>query len=316
MKAIRIHQPGGPEELRLDEIPVPQPGPGQALVKLAASGVNFIDVYHRTGLYKLDLPATLGVEGAGTVEAVGPGVSAVKAGERVAFAMPRGSYAEYIVAPAWQLVPIPPNIGFEAAAAAMLQGMTAHYLLHSTFPVRQGQAILIHAAAGGVGLLVCQMAKQLGAFVIGTASTEEKRQLARDAGADVAVGYGNFVEDVKGNTEGRGVDVVYDSVGKDTFHRSLDCLHPRGMAVLFGQSSGKVDPFDLSILNNKGSLYVSRPSLGHYTQNREELMWRAADILNGTLDYRIDRRYPLAEVAQAHRDLESRRTTGKLVLTV
>ncbi len=316
MKAIRIHQPGGPEELRLDEIPVPQPGPGQALVKLAASGVNFIDVYHRTGLYKLDLPATLGVEGAGTVEAVGPGVSAVKAGERVAFAMPRGSYAEYIVAPAWQLVPVPANIGFDAAAAAMLQGMTAHYLLHSTFPVRQGQAILIHAAAGGVGLLVCQMAKQLGAFVIGTASTEEKRQLARDAGADVAVGYENFVEDVKGNTEGRGVDVVYDSVGKDTFHRSLDCLHPRGMAVLFGQSSGKVDPFDLSILNNKGSLYVSRPSLGHYTQNREELMWRAADILNGTLDYKIDRRYPLAEVAQAHRDLESRRTTGKLVLTI
>jgi NADPH:quinone reductase len=295
---------------------VPQPGPGQALVKLAASGVNFIDIYYRTGLYKLDLPATLGVEGAGTVEAIGPDVSGVKVGERVAFAMPRGSYAEYIVVPAWQLVPVPANIGLDVAAAAMLQGMTAHYLLHSTFPVRQGQAIVIHAAAGGVGLLVCQMARQLGAFVIGTASTDEKRQLALEAGADVAVGYENFVEEVKRHTEGRGVDVVYDSVGKDTFYRSLDCLHPRGMIVLFGQSSGKVDPVDLTILNTKGSLYVSRPSLGHYTQSREELMWRAGDILNGTINFKIDRRYPLTDAAQAHRDLESRRTTGKLVLTI
>ena len=316
MKAIRIHQTGGPEQLRLDEIPVPQPGPGQALVKLTASGVNFIDIYHRTGLYKLDLPATLGVEGAGTVEAVGPDTTGVKIGERVAFAMPRGSYAEYIAVPAWQLVPVPANVSLDVAAAAMLQGMTAHYLLRSTFPVKQGQAILIHAAAGGVGLLVCQIAKQLGAFVIGTASTEEKRQLAREAGADAAIGYENFVDEVKRLTEGRGVDVAYDSVGKDTFLRSLDCLHPRGMIVLFGQSSGKVDPIDLGILNTKGSLYVSRPSLGHYTQTREELLWRAADILNGTINYRIDRRYPLADAAQAHRDLESRKTTGKLILTI
>jgi len=315
MKAIRIHQNGGPEALRLDDIPVPQPGPGQALVKLAASGVNYIDIYHRTGLYKTDLPAALGVEGAGTVEAVGPEVTGVKIGERVAYAMDRGSYAEYAVVPAWHLVPVPANIGLDIAAAAMLQGMTAHYLLHSTFPVRQGQAILIHAAAGGVGLLVCQMAKQLGAFVIGTASTEEKRQLARDAGADVALGYDNFVDEVKRHTEGRGVDVVYDSVGKDTFHRGLDCLHPRGMIVLFGQSSGKVDPIDLTILNTKGSLYVSRPSLGHYIQNREELLWRASDVLNGTIDYKIHRRYALADAAQAQRDLESRGTTGKLVLT-
>ena len=316
MKAIVIHQNGGAEQLRLEDLPVPQPGPGQALIKLAASGVNFIDIYHRTGLYPLPLPATLGVEGAGTVEAVGTDVVGVKSGDRVAFAMPRGSYAEYIVVPAWQLVPVPAGIGFDVAAAAMLQGMTAHYLLHSTFPIRQGQAILIHAAAGGVGLLVCQMAKQLGAFVIGTASTEEKRQLARDAGADVAVGYEQFVDEVKRHTEGRGVNVVYDSVGKDTFIRSLDCVHPRGTVVLFGQSSGKVEAFDLGILNAKGSLYVTRPSLGHYTQNREELLWRAGDILNGTIDYRIDRRYPLAEAAQAHRDLEARRTTGKLILTI
>jgi NADPH:quinone reductase len=316
MKAIVIHQTGGAEQLRLEDLPVPQPGPGQALVKLAASGVNFIDIYHRTGLYPLPLPATLGVEGAGTVEAVGADVVGVKAGDRVAFAMPRGSYAEYIVVPAWQLVPVPAGIGFDVAAAAMLQGMTAHYLLHSTFSVRQGQAILIHAAAGGVGLLVCQMAKQLGAFVIGTASTEAKRQLAREAGADVAVGYEQFVDEVKRHTEGRGVNVVYDSVGKDTFLRSLDCVHPRGTVVLFGQASGKVDPLDLNILNAKGSLYITRPSLGFYTQNREELLWRAGDILNGTIDYRIDRRYPLAEVAQAHCDLESRRTTGKLILTI
>ena len=230
--------------------------------------------------------------------------------------MKRGSYAEFAVVPAWLLVPVPDSIGFDTAAAAMLQGMTAHYLTHSTFPLRQGHAALVHAAAGGVGLLLIQIAKQMGAFVIGTASTEEKRQLARDAGADAAVSYDNFVEEVKRLTDKRGVDVVYDSVARDTFAKGLDCLHPRGMMVLFGQSSGKLDPVDLGILNTKGSLFVTRPTLGHYTQNREELLWRASDVLNGSIEFRIHRRYPLVAAAQAHRDLESRGTTGKLILTI
>lgn len=316
MKAIRVHETGGPEQLRLEEVPVPEPGPGEALVKVAASGVNYIDVYHRTGLYKLDLPFTPGMEGAGTVQAVGEHTSFVTPGQRVAWAMKIGSYAEFVVVPAWLLVPVPESTGFDTAAAAMLQGMTAHYLTHSTFALRQGHAALVHAAAGGVGLLLVQMAKQMGAFVIGTASTEEKRQLARDAGADHVTSYDDFVEEVKRLTDKRGVDVVYDSVARDTFAKGLDCLHPRGMMVLFGQSSGKLDPVDLSILNTKGSLYVTRPSLGYYTQNREELLWRASDVLNGSIEYRIHHRYALGEAAQAHRDLESRGTTGKLIITL
>jgi len=326
MKIIQVPEPGGPENMKLVDVPKPAPGAGQALVHIAASGVNFIDVYFRIGLYKADLPITLGNEGAGTVEAVGAGVTEVKPGDRVAYAMARGSYAEYALVPAAQLVPIPDGVDFRTAAAAMLQGMTAHYLTHSTFPLKKGDTCLVHAAAGGAGGLTVQMAKMLGARVFGTVSTEEKARIAREHGADEVIRYTeqDFEAEVKRLTDGApsgpGVDVVYDSVGKTTFDKSLNSLRPRGMLVLFGQSSGPVPPFDPNILNGKGSLFLTRPSLGHYIRTREELLWRAEDVLNwiasGKLKLRIDRAYPLAEAAAAHRALEGRHTAGKLVLTV
>jgi NADPH2:quinone reductase len=320
MKAIRIEQPGGPENLQLEEIAVPKPGPEEVLVKLEASGVNFIDVYHRTGLYKMPLPFTLGMEGAGTVERAGERVIDWSPGDRVAWAMTSGSYAEYAVVPESKLVRVPDGVDTRAAAASMLQGMTAHYLTRSTFPLKSGDTALVHAAAGGAGLLITQLAKSVGARVIGTVSTEEKAKLARDAGADEVILYTqqDFEAETKRITNGKGVDVVYDSVGVTTFQKSLSSLRPRGMLVLFGQSSGPVPPFELAVLNQKGSLYVTRPSLNHYVLTREELIWRADElftaILNGKLKVRIDKEYPLSEAAQAHRDLESRKTTGKLLL--
>jgi len=320
MKAIQIRETGGPEKMELVDLPQPVAGPGQALVKIAASGVNFIDVYFRTGLYKADLPATLGSEGAGTVESVGAGVTEFAPGDRVAYAMARGSYAAYAVVPAAQLVQIPDGVDFQTAAAAMLQGMTAHYLTHSTFALKSGDTCLVHAAAGGAGSLLVQMAHRIGARVYGTVSTEAKAQFAKQAGADEIIFYTrqDFETEVKRLTGGRGVDVVYDSVGATTFAKDLNCLRPRGMLVLFGQSSGPVPPFDPNILNAKGSLFLTRPSLGHYCSTREELMWRAGDVLgwvsSGELKIRVDRAYPLREAAQAHRDLEGRHTAGKLLL--
>ena len=320
MKAVQVRETGGPEKMELVDLPQPVPGPGQALVKIAASGVNFIDVYFRTGLYKADLPATLGSEGAGTVESVGAGVTEFAPGDRVAYAMARGSYAAYAVVPAAQLVQIPDGVDFQTAAAAMLQGMTAHYLTHSTFALKSGDTCLVHAAAGGAGSLLVQMAHRIGARVYGTVSTEAKAQFAKQAGADEIIFYTrqDFETEVKRLTGGRGVDVVYDSVGATTFAKDLNCLRPRGMLVLFGQSSGPVPPFDPNILNAKGSLFLTRPSLGHYCSTREELMWRAGDVLgwvsSGELKIRVDRAYPLREAAQAHRDLEGRHTAGKLLL--
>jgi NADPH2:quinone reductase len=320
MKHIQVSKNGGPEELKIVDSPVPQPGPGQALVKIAASGVNFIDVYFRTGLYKADLPFTPGNEGAGTVEAVGAGVTDVKPGDRVAYAMHRGSYAEYALVPAVQLVPIPDGVDLKTAAAAMLQGMTAHYLTHSTFPLKPGDQCLVHAAAGGAGRLIVQMAKMLGATVYGTAGSDEKAAIAKQAGADEVIVYtrDDFAVKVKEITGGKGLDVIYDSVGASTFLKGLDLLRPRGMMALFGQSSGPVAPLDPNILNPKGSLFLTRPSLAHHCLTREELLWRAEDVLNwigaGKLQLRIDRTYPLADAAQAHRDLEGRRTAGKLIL--
>ncbi len=322
MKSIQVNVPGGPENLQLVDIPVPQPGPGEALVRIAASGVNFIDIYFRTGLYKASLPMAIGSEAAGTVEAVGEGVTEIAAGDRVAYAMARGSYAEYAVVPAAQLVKIPRHVDFHTAAAAMLQGMTAHYLTHSTFPLKAGDTCLVHAAAGGAGGLIVQLAKNLGARVFGTVSTAEKAQIARDAGADEIILYTEQEFDVEARrlTGGRGVDVVYDSVGKTTFEKSLNALRPRGTLALFGQSSGPVPAFDPAILNSKGSLFLTRPSLGHYVLTREELLWRAGEVLDavdaGKLRLRIDRTYPLADAAAAHRDLESRKTAGKLLLAI
>ena len=306
--------------MELVEVPKTQPGPGQALVRLAAIGVNFIDVYFRMGRYKADLPIVLGNEGAGTVESVGAGVKEVAPGDRVAWAMQRGSYADYAAVPEALLVKVPPHVSFETAAAAMLQGMTAHYLTHSTFALKSGDTCLVHAAAGGAGGLVVQMAKMLGARVFGTVSTDEKARIAREAGADETILYTqqDFEAEVKRLTGGRGVDVVYDSVGQTTFAKSLDSLRPRGMLALFGQSSGPVPPFDPNILNGKGSLFLTRPSLAHYLLSRDELLWRAGDLLQwidaGKLRLRIERTYPLSEAAAAHRDLESRRTAGKLLL--
>lgn len=308
--------------MELAEVATPTPGPKQALVRVASAGVNFIDVYFRTGLYKADAPVALGSEGSGVVEAVGPDVSEVAPGDRVAYAMARGSYAEYHVVPAAMLVKLPDDLDLQTAAAAMLQGMTAHYLTHSTYPLKEGDSCLVHAAAGGAGGLVVQMAKMLGARVFGTVSTEEKARIARGHGADEVIRYTeqDFEAEVKRLTGGRGVDVVYDSVGKTTFEKSLNSLRPRGLMALFGQSSGPVPPFDLNVLNGKGSLYVTRPSLGHYVAQREELLWRAGDVLKwvacGKLKLRIDRTYPLTDAAAAHRDLESRKTAGKLLLTV
>ena len=314
MKAVFVEQPGGPENLKYADLPKPAPGPGQALVKIAAAGVNFIDIYFRTGLYKAEVPILLGNEGAGTVEAVGPGVTEVAAGDRVAYAMARGSYAEYAVVPGWQLVKIPSGVDFNTAAAAMLQGMTAHYLTHSTYPLKAGESCLIHAAAGGMGLLLVQMAKMLGARVVGTVGTEEKAKLARQAGADEVVIYTQ--EDFK--AKAKDMHVVYDSVGKTTFLPSIDCLRPRGMIVNFGNASGPAPEIAPLLLSQKGSLFLTRPSLMHYTANREELLWRAGDVLKwiagGKLKLHIHKTYPLSEAAQAQRDLEGRKTTGKLIL--
>jgi NADPH2:quinone reductase len=320
MKLIQVTRTGGPEELRLTEAATPAPGPGQALVRIVAAGVNFIDVYFRIGLYKADLPFTPGSEGAGVVEAVGEGVTIVQPGDRVAYAMVRGSYAEYALVPAAQLVKLPASVDFPTAAAAMLQGMTAHYLTHSTFALKPGDVALVHAAAGGAGGLIVQMAKMLGATVIGTAGSDEKAAIARAAGADEVIVYTrqDFVAEVKRITGGRGVDVIYDSVGASTFLKGLDALRPRGTMVLFGQSSGAVAPFDPGILNTKGSLFLTRPSLAHYCLTREELEWRAGDVLRwiggSLLKLRIDRTYPLALAGDAHRDLEGRKTAGKLIL--
>jgi NADPH2:quinone reductase len=320
MKAVRVHKYGGPEVLTLEEIPVPEPKAGEARVKIEAIGVNYIDVYQRTGLYPLQTPFTLGTEGAGIVDAVGPNVTEVKKGERVGYAMIPGSYAEYAIVPAARLVPIPPNIDARTAAALMTQGMTAHYLTHSTYPLKKGETALLHAAAGGVGLLVIQIAKQLGATVIGTVSTEAKAKLAKEMGADHLILYtqSDFLAEVKKLTDGRGANVVYDSVGQTTFDKSLDCLRPRGYLVLFGQSSGPVPPFDPGKLAAKGSLFLTRPSLAHYTLERSELLQRANEVFNwtatGKLKVRIDKTFPLAEAAEAHRQLEERKTTGKVIL--
>jgi NADPH2:quinone reductase len=320
MKAILVRQPGGPESMELTEVATPRPGPRQALVRIAASGVNFIDIYFRKGLYKSEVPIALGSEAAGTVEEVGPEVTEVAPGERVAYAMARGSYAEYAVVPAAQLVRIPEAVDFQTAAAGMLQGMTAHYLTHSTYALKPGDSCLVHAAAGGAGGLTAQMAKMLGARVFGTVSSEQKAAVARENGVDETIVYTtvDFESEVKRLTGGAGVNVVYDSVGRTTFEKSLNCLKPRGLMALFGQSSGPVMPFDPQILNAKGSLFITRPGLGHYLLTREELLRRAGDVLNwaasGRLKIRISSAYPLADAAAAHRDLEGRKTMGKLLL--
>ena len=320
MQAIQVSKVGGPEVLTLTELPVPTPKPNEAVVQIKASGVNFIDVYFREGRYPAPLPFVDGQEAAGVVTEIGSEVSSVKPGDRVAYTSSLGSYAEYAAVPANRLVKIPDGLDFEQAAAAMLQGMTAHYLLHSAYPLKQGETALIHAAAGGVGLLLVQMAKKIGARVIATAGTPEKAQLARDAGADECIVYteADFETETKRLTEDQGVHAVYDGVGKATFDKDLNVLRPRGYLVLFGGSSGAVPPFDLIKLSQKGSLFITRPTLAHYTITREELEWRANDVLQsivrGDLKLRIHKVYPLAEAAQAHRDLEGRKTTGKLLL--
>ncbi len=320
MKAIRVSTPGGPEVLRYEEVPQPFLGPGQALVKIAAAGVNYIDVYHRTGQYRIQLPFTPGVEASGIVTAVAPEVGEVKVGDRVAYQGALGAYAEYAALPAERLVVLPDGISTRQGAAVMLQGLTAHYLATSTYPLKRGDTCLVHAAAGGVGLLLCQIAKRRGARVIGTVSTEAKAALAHAAGADEVILYSerDFEAEVKRLTGGAGVQVVYDSVGKTTFDKSLNCLARRGMMVLYGQSSGPVGPFDPQILNQRGSLFLTRPTLAHYVATRTELLQRAGELLewvrNGTLELRIDREFPLADAAAAHRQLEARLTMGKVLL--
>ena len=320
MKAIQVSQTGGPEALVPVDVPTPKPKPNEALVQIKAAGVNFIDVYFREGRYPTPVPFIDGQEGAGVVTEVGSEVTLVQPGDRVAYTGSLGSYAEYAAVPAQRLVKIPDALSFEDAAAAMLQGMTAHYLTHSTYKLQAGETALVHAAAGGVGLLLVQMAKQFGARVIGTAGTKEKAQLARDAGADECIIYteSDFETETKRLTDGKGVHVVYDGVGKATFDKDLNVLLPRGYLVLFGGSSGAVPPFDLIKLSQKGSLYITRPTLVNYTMTREELEWRANDVLGwiaeGKLKLRIHKAYPLADAAQAHRDLEGRKTTGKLLL--
>jgi NADPH:quinone reductase len=321
MKAVFIEQPGDAGALRYADFPKPEPAAGQVLVKLAAAGVNFIDTYHRSGLYKIPLPAVLGMEGAGTVEALGPNVGGFKVGDPVAWAMSRGSYAEFAAVPAQFLVKVPTGLDLRQAAAAMLQGMTAHYLTHSTFPIEPGHTALVHAAAGGTGRLISQMVKLRGGRVIGTAGTREKAEVARAAGADEVILYReqDLVAEVKRFTDGKGVDVVYDGVGEATFMQSLDSLKPRGMMALFGQSSGPVKTFDPQLLNSKGSLFLTRPTLANYA-SPDEIKWRSGDVLGWILSKKLhlltERVYPLADAAQAHRDLESRATMGKLVLTV
>jgi NADPH2:quinone reductase len=320
MKAIQICETGGPEVLKLAELPIPQPGPGQVLIRVEATGVNFIEVYFRKGVYKASLPLTPGSEAAGTVEELGPGVTGFAAGDAVASVAVLGSYAEYALVPAAQLVKVPEGLSMEKAAAAMLQGMTAHYLAYSTFPLKAGDTALVHAGAGGVGLLLTQMAAKIGARVITTVSTKAKAELSLEAGASDVILYTeqDFEAAVKQLTGGKGVDVVYDSVGKTTFDQSLNCLRPRGMLVLFGASSGPVPPFDLIQLSGKGSLFVTRPTLWHHVATRAELEWRSGEVLgwaaNGELKLRTEHVYPLDEAAKAQTDLESRATTGKILL--
>jgi len=320
MKAIQIQQTGGPEVLELVDLPIPIPGPGQVLIRIEAVGMNFIEIYFRKGQYKAALPLVPGSEAAGTVEEVGQGVQGFKAGELVASTSVMGSYAEYALVPAAQLVKVPAGLTPEKAAAAMLQGMTAHYLAYATFPLKAGDTALIHAGAGGVGLLLTQMAKRIGARVITTVSTNAKADLSREAGADEVILYTeqDFEAEVKNITGGKGVDVVYDSVGKTTFEKSLNCLRPRGLLALFGGSSGAVPPFDPIQLSGKGSLYLTRPTLWHYIATRAELEQRAGDVLgwaaSGQLELRTEHIYPLNEAARAQTDLESRNTTGKILL--
>jgi NADPH2:quinone reductase len=320
MKAIVVGKFGGPEELQLQDVPDPIPQKGEALVRIEACGVNFIDIYHRTGLYPMPLPFTPGSEAAGVVEAVGPDVTEVKPGDRVACAMAPGAYAEKQNVPVWKLVSIPEFLSTQNAAAAMLQGMTVHYLAKGSYTVKPGDRVLIHAAAGGVGALLVRAAKHLGAFVIGTVSNEQKAAIAREAGADHVILYTkeDFAAETKRITDGAGVHVVYDSVGQTTFDRSLDCLRPRGILVLFGQSSGPVPPFDPGILAKKGSLFLTRPTLAHYTPNRQELLERSGELFEwiraGVLKIRIDHTFPLAQAGEAHRRLESRDSAGKILL--
>ncbi|PYN98686.1 MAG: NADPH:quinone reductase [Candidatus Rokuibacteriota bacterium] len=320
MKAVRVHTPGGPEALRYEDAPEPTLKAGEALLKIDAAGLNYIDVYFRTGSYKADLPVTLGMEGGGTVVAVAQGVKDVKVGDKVAYSGVRGSYAEQAAVPADRLVKMPKGVSTKQGAAAMLQGMTAHYLACSTYNLRKGDTALVHAAAGGVGLLLCQIAKMRGARVIGTVSTEEKAKLARDAGADEVINYArqDFEAEVKRITGGKGVQVVYDGVGKTTWDKSLNSLAPRGLMTLYGQSSGPIGQIDPQILNAKGSVYLARPSLSHYISTREDLQWRAGELLgwirDGKLRLRTEFEYPMKDAAEAHRALEGRKTTGKVLL--
>lgn len=320
MKAIQVKQTGGPEVMELIELPVPQPKPNEAVIKVGAAGVNYVDVYYREGRYKAPLPFVVGQEAAGTVSAVGSEVKDIAVGDRVAHASTLGSYAEYMAVAADRLVKIPQGVSDREAAAAMLQGMTAHYLAYDTYPLKKGETALVHAAAGGVGLLLVQMAHNIGARVLATVSTEEKAKLARRAGADDIILYmqADFEPETKSLTAGKGVDVIYDSVGKTTFEKGLNLLRPRGMMVLYGGSSGAVAPIDPIVLTQKGSIYLTRPSLGNYTSTAEELRQRAAAVFGmireGKLKLRIEHLYPLAQAQQAHRDLEGRKTTGKLLL--
>ncbi len=320
MKAIQVSQVGGPEVLTLVDLPIPEPKSNEAVVQIKAAGVNFVDVYFREGRYPAQLPFVVGMEASGVITAVGSEVKSVKIGDRVAYSGVMGSYAEYAAVPAERLVLIPDELDFNQGAAAMLQGMTAHYLSHSTYKLQRGETALVHAAAGGVGLLLVQMAKKIGARAIGTAGTEEKAQLARNAGADECIVYtqADFETETLRLTDGKGVHVVYDGVGKDTFDKGLNVLRPRGYMVLFGGASGPVPPFDLMRLTHKGSLFVTRPTLTNYVATRDELEQRSGDVMRmivaGDLKLRIHKTYPLAEAQQAHRDLEGRKTTGKLIL--
>ena len=320
MKAIRVHAPGGPEALRYEDVAQPSPAAGQVVVKVEAAGVNYIDVYQRNGLYKVATPFTLGQEAAGVVSAVGAGVTDPKVGDRVVYASILGAYAEYAVVPADRVVVLPEGVTTRQAAAVMVQGMTAHYLACTTYPLKTGDTCLVHAAAGGVGLLLCQVASRRGARVIGTVSTREKATLAREAGARDVILYTeqDFETEVKRLTNGKGVDVVYDSVGKTTFDMGLNCLTRRGMMVLYGQSSGPIGSFDPQVLMQKGSLFLTRPTIAHYIATRAELVTRAGEVLSwlksGTLKVRIEHEFSLAEAAEAHRALEARKTTGKLLL--
>ncbi len=320
MKAIRIHAAGGPEVMRLDDVPPPVPKAGEAAVKVDAAGVNYIAVYFRSGLYKAEYPLTLGLEAGGTVTAVGPNVSEVKVGDKVAYTGVAGAYAEYAAVPAARLVVLPAGVSTRQGAAAMLQGMTAHYLACSTYPLKKGDTCLVHAAAGGVGLLLCQMATMRGARVIGTVSTQDKAKLAREAGADETINYTtqDFEAEVKRLTDGKGVQVVYDAVGKTTWDKSLASLAPRGLIALYGQSSGPIGQIDPQILNTKGSLFLTRPSLNHHIASRDELQSRASEVLGwiagGKLRMRMELQFPLKDAAEAHRALEGRKTTGKVLL--